>query len=174
MVVLLVSPGGGDELQGIKKGIVEVADLIVVNKCDGDTLNIGKQTQSDYMRATQLMRPKTNLWRTPVLACSTLNAVKSHNLVKKGGSGIDDMYTVMGEYQRRLSYETGYLQEQRGHQRELWMWRALREELMDTVQRDGKLSRVLDDVRERLSGGDVTPRWAARTLVEAVFGENGK
>ena len=68
MFILLISPGGGDDLQGIKRGIVELADLIVVNKADGDLAATAERTQSDYMAALRLMHPSKDSWATKVLS----------------------------------------------------------------------------------------------------------
>jgi LAO/AO transport system kinase len=66
MFCLLVSPAGGDDLQGIKRGIMELADMVVVNKADGELLNVAKRTQFDYLQASKFLRPKQENWRTKV------------------------------------------------------------------------------------------------------------
>ena len=72
MFLLLVQPGGGDELQGIKRGIMELADLLIVNKADGDLLSIAQNSASDYSNALRLMQPRSKNWQTPVVSCSAL------------------------------------------------------------------------------------------------------
>jgi LAO/AO transport system kinase len=72
MTLLLVPPGGGDDLQGMKKGIMEVADMVVINKADGDLLTTARHTKMDYHHALQLTRHNRKEWRVPVLLCSSL------------------------------------------------------------------------------------------------------
>ena len=84
---LLLSPAGGDELQGIKRGIVELADVVVVNKADGALLPSAKQQQAEYRMALQLVRPKYSRWKVPVLRVSALL-----------NEGVDTVTSVLGEY----------------------------------------------------------------------------
>ena len=86
VVALVMSPGGGDELQGVKKGIVEVADLVVVNKADGDLHNAALRTKAEYRLALQLCRPKTPGWKTPVLAVSAIAAASALTAADSMGS----------------------------------------------------------------------------------------
>ena len=70
--IVLLNPGGGDELQGIKRGITELSDIIVVNKSDGDLESLSRNTVLDYKNALQLMKPRIKDWLVPVIACSAL------------------------------------------------------------------------------------------------------
>ena len=87
LFLLLVAPGGGDELQGIKRGIMELADLVVVNKADGDLAPAAGRTRADYAAAVHLLRPKWRSWATEVLACSGLE-----------GRGVPDVWTAIERF----------------------------------------------------------------------------
>src|SRR5205085_314123 len=87
MFILMLLPGSGDELQGIKKGIVELADLIVVNKADGDLMQQAKRVRADYAAALRLLHTAGASWQPKVLTCSALQ-----------GDGIPDVWKQIGEF----------------------------------------------------------------------------
>ena len=90
LFLVLVAPGGGDELQGIKRGIMELADLVVVNKADGDLAAAASATASDYAAALHLVRPRIPAWSPRVLTCSALI-----------GTGIAEVWATVDEFRRR-------------------------------------------------------------------------
>ena len=94
LFLVLVAPGAGDELQGIKRGIMELADLVVVNKADGDLAPRPRATASDYASALHLVRPRTPSWSPRVVTCSALL-----------GDGIDEVWHAIGEYRSALARE---------------------------------------------------------------------
>src|SRR6266851_4921364 len=104
MFVLLMLPGGGDELQGIKKGVVELADLILVNKADGEFAAAAERAVADYRSALRLLRPALSQWRPEVLAVSAL-----------AGTNIDKMWQVVGRFRRTIEAD-GALAERRAEQ----------------------------------------------------------
>ncbi len=106
MFLLMLLPGSGDELQGIKKGIVELADMIVVNKADGDMLALAKRVQSDYTAALRMLTPHGAPWQPPVLPVSALE-----------GKGIDDVWNTIGDYREKMH---DYLPHRREQQRLSW------------------------------------------------------
>ena len=91
MFLLLLSPGGGDDLQGIKRGIMELADLVLVNKADGDQANLASQTVSDYRAALHFMQARTPSWTPQVEACSALN-----------NTNIETAWSVVTEFRQAL------------------------------------------------------------------------
>lgn len=109
MFVLLTNPTAGDELQGIKKGIVEIADLVVVNKADGDLVPKARFTQYEYMTALKFVRQKTEKWKPKVLTCSAL---------KK--EGLDGVWNTIHTYWKSME-ENGEISKKRQYQREEWM-----------------------------------------------------
>ena len=84
MFLLLLQPGGGDELQGIKRGIVELADLLLVNKADGEMLEAAGRTAAEYQHALRLLRPATSGWQPEVLRCSALDRGRHSRGLAKG------------------------------------------------------------------------------------------
>ena len=116
--VLLLLPGAGDELQGIKRGIVEMADLLAVNKADSDRLGLARETQRSYQKALHLFPPKENNWTPPVLRCSALQ-----------GQGIEEIWDSVGQFQMETN-ESGYFQRHRQAQAKYW----LREFISDKLE----------------------------------------
>jgi LAO/AO transport system kinase len=104
MFLLLLLPAGGDELQGIKRGIMELADLILVNKADGDQVALAARTTSDYRSAVQFLASRFDGWQTPVMSCSSIN-----------DEGIIEAWAQVDAFNKILS-ETGQLQKNRANQ----------------------------------------------------------
>mmetsp|Transcript_11383 Transcript_11383/g.22264 ORF Transcript_11383/g.22264 Transcript_11383/m.22264 type:complete len:431 (-) Transcript_11383:517-1809(-) len=154
MTILLASPAGGDELQGVKKGIMEIADLVVVNKADGDLEKAARHAATDYMHALQLMRRKRPAWRPRVKLCSA-----------KMNKGIDEMWEVAEKF-KRIMTESGDLLAKRKTQNRSWMWNQFNEQLMFKAKHDLDLHKHADDLAVELGKGFGTPRQAARTLVD--------
>ena len=117
--LLLLAPGAGDELQGIKRGVVELADLVVINKADGELLAAAKRAQADYQAALQLLRPPTPAWTPEVLACSALHE-----------DGIDAVWQAVGR-QRQALEDSGELAAKRARQVGSWLWAEVQAALTD-------------------------------------------
>lgn len=107
--LLLMLPGAGDELQGIKKGIMEMADLIVINKADGDNLKKAKEAKSNYEQAIHLFEPNTSGWPTKAITCSAIEK-----------TGLKDVWELINEYQQH-TLENGYFESNRKSQSINWM-----------------------------------------------------
>lgn len=155
MLLLVVPPAGGDELQGSKKGIMEVADVVVVNKADGALLGTAKHSKVEYQRAIQLIRKKSSFWYPQVHMCSALEH-----------SGIDAIWETMETYQRDMS-ENGEIFRKRKIQRSHWMWNQLQDELMSLVHQNPALNDLANELQNHLTTGDMSPRSAARELLGA-------
>jgi LAO/AO transport system kinase len=147
--VLLAAPGGGDELQGIKRGIMELADVVVVNKADGDLLPAAKRALADYRHALHMLRPKHEGWQVPVLAASALE-----------GTGIDEAWAAIERCTAHLR-NTGALPTIRSAQAVAWMWDEIRETLLARFQSDADIAKVEAAVR----AGTLSPTSAARQLL---------
>jgi LAO/AO transport system ATPase len=156
LFMLLLLPAGGDELQGIKKGIVELADLVVVNKADGDLAATARHTVADYRHALMLLRHGE--WRVPVLSCSA---------VKK--SGIDTVWDTIGEHKATME-ASGVRATRRAEQARAWLWSEIRETLVDAFKEHPAVRADLADLESRVTGGAVTPTAAARILLERFLG----
>jgi LAO/AO transport system kinase len=160
MLWLVVPPGGGDELQGVKKGIVELADMIVVNKADGDLLPSAKKGAAEYIRALQLVRPKHigSSWRPPVLLCS------AHT-----GFGISDVWQKALEFEEQ---NVNSLLHRRGKQASQWMWAGFEALLIESArERRGEVGRMARALEDRLARGLSSPRKGAEDLLAAFFRE---
>ncbi len=153
LFMLLLLPGGGDELQGIKKGIVELADLVVVNKADGDLLMAARLAVAEYQHALSLLRPATGDWRTPVLMCSAVT-----------GSGLEDVWAAIDRY-RTSQGDAGTLAARRAEQAASWMWSEIRETLVDTFRAEPTIKAALPSLEERVRAGTLPPTIAALTLL---------
>jgi GTPase len=156
MVALLVPPTAGDELQGIKKGIVEVADMVIVNKADGDLLPAARITKADYMHALQLVRPKYKIWKTPVMMTSTKS--------KDPDVSVTNAWEAMNHFEDTM-HSRGQIMALRGHQRKRRLWSQMREEFMGAVKNEKGLRDLLQKLEAHLDTGDITPRWASRRLL---------
>ncbi|MFV3076660.1 methylmalonyl Co-A mutase-associated GTPase MeaB [Niveispirillum fermenti] len=154
LFLLLLPPAGGDELQGIKKGIVELADMIVVNKADGDLANAARHAVAEYRHALALLRPANASWRVPVLSCSALN-----------NAGIDGVWDSIGDY-RRILDDSGDIDRRRADQARAWMWNEIRENLLSAFQADGAVRAELPGLEAATAAGAITPGAAARRLLD--------
>lgn len=152
--VLLAAPGGGDELQGIKRGIMELADLVVVNKCDGDLEPAAKRAVADYQHALHLLRPKVRDWEVPVVPVSALE-----------GTGIDAVWQQVEAFVRHLE-DIDARQQMRAGQAAAWMWDEITEELMASFRHDPEVAARASKVENAVRAGTVSPASAARELLD--------
>jgi LAO/AO transport system kinase len=153
--LVVAAPGGGDELQGIKRGIMELADVVVVNKADGDLLPAARRAVADYRQALHLQRPKHPGWSPPVVPVSALH-----------GAGIDDAWAEVEKLADHLR-TSGALESLRSAQAAAWMWDEIRERLIETFRADEAVARRWDEVDAAVRAGRVSPTTAARALLAA-------
>ena len=151
-LVLMLS-GAGDDLQGIKKGILELADMIAVNKADGDNETRAQLAASDYRMALHLMTPASTTWTPPVLTCSGLS-----------NTGLDELWRQI-EIFREKTGATGEFEDRRRAQQVRWMWSMLDERLRDDLRSRPHLEQLLADLESQVRAGAVT----ATTAVDAVW-----
>jgi LAO/AO transport system kinase len=158
LFLLLLPPAGGDELQGIKKGIVELADMIVVNKADGELATAARHAEAEYRHALSLLRPVNPLWRVPVLSCSALM-----------GRGIDAIWDQIGDYRRLLGAEgSGDIARRRAEQARAWMWSEIEESLIDAFKAEPAVRGELPGLERATATAAITPGAAAKRLL-ALF-----
>jgi LAO/AO transport system kinase len=155
LFVLLVNPGGGDELQGIKRGIMELADLVVVNKADGDLAAAAGRTAGDYANALHLMRPKWPEWTARALQCSALR-----------GTGIDEVWAAIESFRTTVTAD-GSLERARAAQATAWMWSEVRDDLLDGFRSNHRVQALLPALEAEVAAGTTSPTAAARSLLEA-------
>ncbi|MFV2198065.1 methylmalonyl Co-A mutase-associated GTPase MeaB [Nocardiopsis sp. LOL_012] len=157
--LLLTLARTGDQLQGIKKGVLELVDVVAVNKADGPHADDARRAARELSRAMRLLRPVHPDWRPPVLTCSGLS-----------GDGLDRVWESVLEH-RRVLERGGALAERRSEQRVSWMWDQVRDQVMDAFLRDPQVSALLPGLEAGVRSGETTATLAARGLVE-VFTRN--
>jgi LAO/AO transport system kinase len=155
--VLLIAPGGGDELQGVKRGIVELADLLVVNKADGDLAAVAQRTAVDYASALHIGRAH-EADGPQVLTASALT-----------GAGIDDVWAAITAYAeaRRASGATA---RRRAEQARAWMWSEVTDTLMDRFRSDPAVRDQIERLEAEVVAGKTSASAAARRLLDAFGG----
>jgi LAO/AO transport system kinase len=158
LFVLLASPGGGDDLQGIKRGIMELADLVVVTKADGHLLTAANHAAADLRRALQLMRPKHHGLTTETLLVSSPT-----------GTGVPQVWEHLVAAHRHLT-ATGQLDRLRAHQATAWMWDEVRAELARRFRDAPGVRAVLADLERAVEEGRTTPTAAAQQLLDRFTG----
>ena len=152
--LLLVLPGAGDELQGIKKGVLELADTIVVNKSDGDNVDRARLALSDLRAALRYLPRKRQSVRTQVLAASGLT-----------GEGIDAVWDTIVE-QRAVLETSGELATLRADQQRTWMWALIGERLDRAFRADPTVATELPGIEAAVRAGELTPTSAADQLLD--------
>lgn len=152
--MLVVLTGAGDDLQGIKKGIMELADAIVVNKADGDNLERAKVTQGEYERMVEFIRPATEGWTTHAYRCSAL---------KK--TGLLELWAVMREFEK-VTKQSGAFENRRKRQVIAWVKTMIDEHLHNLFYEDPVIKGRLPEVRAAVLAGVVSPGQAVAELIK--------
>ena len=158
MFLLLLQPAGGDDLQGIKRGIMELADLVIVNKADGDLAAAAARTASDYAHAMRLMQPLHQAWKPEALQCSALK-----------GQGIAEIWMKVEDFRKRLT-KSGEMSRRRQEQAKAWLWHELSDALLDALRENPAVAEKLGELERRVANGKTTPGAAARALLDRFFG----
>ncbi len=162
MFLLLLAPGAGDDLQGIKRGIVELADLIVVNKADGDLAAAAERALRDYASALHMLRPASALWTPKVIKCSAAT-----------GAGIDDVWTEITAYRAAPGMEDD-IASRRRHQARAWMWSEVHETLVARLAEARRVGDLVEDREAAVAAGESTPSEAARAILDAFLGRRSE
>jgi LAO/AO transport system kinase len=155
---LMLQPAGGDELQGIKKGVVELADLLVINKADGDLRDAATRAAADYQAALQLLRPANPRWHPPVLQCSALE-----------GRGIAELWATMTRYRDAMT-ASGDLAARRAAQATARLWAEIGDALLERARADRAVAALIPRLEAEVGAGRITPGTAARRLLDRLFG----
>ncbi len=155
--VVLALPGAGDELQGIKKGILEIADIIAVNKADGDNATRARQAAASLRAALHILTPASPNWTPPVLAVSGLS-----NL------GLDVLWETIGAHREAMKTSSEF-DERRASQQVKWMWAMLEGRLLARLRADPDVSARLDRLEADVRAGRLAPT-AAVEQIAPVFG----
>lgn len=154
MFMLLQLPGGGDELQGIKRGIMELADLILINKADDGLKDLANRSVADYRNALRLLHPRSVNWKVQVHTCSA-----------RDGVGIAEAWDLVLQH-RSVHEASGELLERRSAQARDWMWSELSDSLLAALQSDPRVREQIPKLEEEASAGRIPPTIAARQLLD--------
>ncbi|XP_008933460.1 PREDICTED: methylmalonic aciduria type A protein, mitochondrial [Merops nubicus] len=155
MFILLLPPAGGDELQGIKRGIIELADLVAINKADGDLVVPARRIQAEYLSAMKLLRRRSKLWRPRVLRISA-----------RTGEGVSEVWDKMVEFQE-LMLASGELLAKRRRQQKVWMWNLIQENMLEHFRTHLAVKDKIPLLEEKVLSGVLSPGLAADLLLKA-------
>jgi LAO/AO transport system kinase len=155
MFLLLLLPSGGDELQGLKKGIVEIADLLVVNKADGDLEKAAGRSAAEYANALHVLTPASAYWTPEVMTCSALE-----------NRGIGEIWDQVGRFVAVMREHWAFAP-RRDRQARGWMWSAVDEALRAAFRADPHVQALLAALEDEVASGATTPGRAARALLTA-------
>ena len=153
--LLLQIPGGGDELQGIKRGIIEIADAILINKADGENIQQAEVARSELARAIHYLMRVTPGWRTSVSTCSALT-----------GAGIPELWRTIQRF-KAITTQNGFLQERRSEQARTWMRTMLQDQLLHLMLANPHIKALADKLEAQVVAGKLPPTQAAQQLIEA-------
>jgi LAO/AO transport system kinase len=154
--LVLMLPGAGDELQGIKKGVIELADMIAVNKADGDNIGRATRAAAEYRAALHILNPRSPTWTPPVTTYSALTA-----------AGIADLWTQVLLHRERMT-ASGELAGHRRTQQVKWMWAMIEERLMGRLKTEPALKARLPALEAEVAAGRLSPALAADEVAQAL------
>ena len=152
---VLLQPGAGDELQGMKKGVLELADALVVNKADGEQREAARRARIAYQHALALLRPASAHWRPPVLLASAVN-----------GEGIAEFWQQVVTHRAALE-AAGELDARRAEQAKAWLWSLVEESLQRSFRSHPAVARAIPRLEAEVAARMTTPGAAARALLDA-------
>ncbi|WP_420564260.1 methylmalonyl Co-A mutase-associated GTPase MeaB [Thalassobaculum sp.] len=155
MFMVLMLPGAGDELQGIKKGILEIADMLVINKADGDNKDRAQRAAREYKGALHILQQADPDWSPRVLICSAL--------IKQG---IDEVWGTLKEHRQALE-AAGSFERKRAGQQVRWMWAMVRDRLIGALEGHPEVKALVPELEAAVVDGDTTPAVAATRILEA-------
>jgi LAO/AO transport system kinase len=151
--LLLMLPGAGDELQGLKKGVVELADMIAVNKADGDNVARAKVAAAEYRAALHILTPRSANWSPPVVTYSALT-----------GEGVAALWAHVLDHRQKLT-AAGELASRRAEQQVKWMWAMLEERLFAPLRSDRAIKAALASIEAEVAAGTLAPAAAVDKIV---------
>jgi LAO/AO transport system kinase len=150
--LVLALPGAGDELQALKKGVVELADMIGVNKADGDNIARARLAAAQFSAALHILSPRSRNWSPPVVTCSALI-----------GEGIPALWSHILDHRQRLT-ASGELKARRGEQQVKWMWTMLEERLFAPLRSERALKSALPRIETDVAAGRLAPASAVEKI----------
>ncbi len=157
MFLLLMQPGGGDELQGIKRGVLEMADMLAINKADGPHLMNAKRAHREYEMALHILRCKENVWVPPVVLCSAYEK-----------TGLDNIWQNIEKFYQYMKKDNG-LNTKRRKQLLEWMWGMVQERLMSEVVNDSNIKNIIHRLEDRVLKGQITATHASEKILDSFL-----
>ena len=154
--LVLMLPGGGDELQGIKKGVIELADMIAVNKADGDNIPRAKAAAAEYRAALHILKPASDTWSPPVLTYSAVT-----------GDGLAMIWDKVCDFRKRVE-ASGEFETKRRTQQVAWMWSMLEERLLAQLRSNATLKGRLPQIEKQVAAGTLSPMLAVEEIATAI------
>lgn len=151
--LLLKLAGAGDELQGIKRGIIEMADAIVINKADGENLKAAREARLEFNRALHLYPPKESTWQPKVSLCSAIE-----------NTGITDVWEMISEY-LKLTKKNEFFEKNRQKQNKFWLLQTINEHLKQRFYQDPHIKKTLKEQLTAIENNETTPFAAAKLLL---------
>src|SRR4051812_46507425 len=152
----LMLPGGGDELQGIKKGLVELADMIAINKADGDNIKRADLAAAEYRAALHILAPRSEHWYPPVMTYSALT-----------GTGIDVIWEKILDHRGAMNASGDFAQRRRQQQIK-WMWSMLEQRMMARLRADPAIRAKVKKIEAEVADGRITPALAAEQIADML------
>ena len=160
MFLLLLLPGGGDELQGIKRGIMELADLVLINKADDGLESLAGRSAAEYRTALRLLHPRSAEWKVEVQTCSA-----------RDGVGVGEVWVTVLRH-RQVLENTGQFDRRRAGQARGWMWSVVMDSLVNALQEDPEVRKRIPELEAAASEGRLAPTMAARQLLDVFLKSN--
>jgi LAO/AO transport system kinase len=154
--LVLMLPGAGDQLQGLKKGVVELADMIAINKADGDNVQRATAAAAEYRSALQILTPRTPTWAPPVVTYSALT-----------GTGIAELWAHVLSHRERLT-AAGEFAARRREQQVKWMWAMIEQRLFARLHSDAVIKAKLPQIEAAVSDGRLSAALAADEIATAL------
>src|SRR5215469_1077174 len=152
----LMLPGAGDELQGIKKGLVELADMIAINKADGDNIKRANLAAADYRSALHILQPRSEHWQPPVVTYSALT-----------GAGIAGLWQKIVDHRNAMT-ASGDFAARRRQQQVKWMWSMLEQRIMARLRSDASVRGKVRKIEADVADGRIAPSLAAEQVAEML------
>jgi len=154
--LVLMLPGAGDELQGLKKGVIEIADMIAINKADGDNVRRATAAAAEYRAALHILTPRSATWSPPVVTYSALS-----------GDGVAGLWSSIIDHRERMT-ASGELAARRREQQVKWMWAMLEDRVFARLKSDPALKARLPRIEAAVAEGRTTPALAADEIAAAL------
>jgi LAO/AO transport system kinase len=154
--LVLMLPGAGDELQGLKKGVIEIADMLAINKADGDNIKRAQAAAAEYRAALHILNPRSRTWSPPVVTYSALT-----------GAGIAELWDSILDHRQRMT-NSGELDARRREQQVKWMWAMLEERVLTGLKSNPAVRAKLPRIEAAVAAGRMSPAIAVEEIASLL------